>query len=71
METRDLPSANFDLRPTGRAVDMLLLHYTGMPSKDEALDRLCDPAAQVSAHYLIDEDGVEAALDVRWRGEDV
>ncbi len=36
---------------------MLVLHYTGMPSARAALDRLCDPAAEVSAHYLIDEDG--------------
>ena len=28
-----------------------------MPSAAAALDRLCDPAAKVSAHYLIDEDG--------------
>ena len=36
---------------------MLVLHYTGMKSANEALDRLCDPAAKVSAHYTIDEDG--------------
>lgn len=36
---------------------MLVLHYTGMESADAALARLCDTAAQVSAHYLIDEDG--------------
>jgi N-acetylmuramoyl-L-alanine amidase len=36
---------------------MLVLHYTGMASTAEALDRLCDPAAAVSAHYLIGEDG--------------
>jgi N-acetylmuramoyl-L-alanine amidase len=49
------PSPNFDAR-AGR-VDILLLHYTGMTSAKAALDRLCDPAAKVSAHYLIDEDG--------------
>lgn len=37
---------------------MLLLHYTGMPTAEAALDRLCDPQAKVSAHYLIDEAGV-------------
>ncbi|HYS45348.1 MAG TPA: N-acetylmuramoyl-L-alanine amidase, partial [Rhizomicrobium sp.] len=37
--------------------DMLLLHYTGMPTAREALDRLCDASAKVSAHYTIDEDG--------------
>lgn len=41
---------------------MLVLHYTGMPSAEEALVRLCDPAAKVSAHYLIDEDGTVVAL---------
>ncbi|HJU15667.1 MAG TPA: N-acetylmuramoyl-L-alanine amidase [Stellaceae bacterium] len=36
---------------------MLVLHYTGMQSAEAALLRLCDPAARVSAHYLVDEDG--------------
>lgn len=36
---------------------MLVLHYTGMPSAAAALARLCDPAAEVSAHYLVREDG--------------
>lgn len=41
---------------------MLVLHYTGMPSAAEALERLCDPAAEVSAHYLVDEDGTVWSL---------
>ena len=41
---------------------MLVLHYTGMRSATDALARLCDPAAKVSAHYLIDEDGTVVAL---------
>ncbi|MFP6746748.1 MAG: N-acetylmuramoyl-L-alanine amidase [Alphaproteobacteria bacterium] len=41
---------------------MLLLHYTGMPSAEAALARLCDGAAKVSAHYVIDEDGGISAL---------
>ncbi len=41
----------------GAAIDMLVLHYTGMKTAGEALARLCDPAAKVSAHYTIDEDG--------------
>jgi N-acetylmuramoyl-L-alanine amidase len=36
---------------------MVVLHYTGMATAAEALARLCDPAAEVSAHYLIDEAG--------------
>jgi N-acetylmuramoyl-L-alanine amidase len=54
---RDRPSPNHDARPDGQAVDILLLHYTGMRSAAEALDRLVDPAAKVSAHYLVEEDG--------------
>ena len=41
---------------------MVVLHYTGMESAQAALDRLCDPAAEVSAHYLIDEDGTVTGL---------
>ena len=36
---------------------MLLLHYTGMQSAAAAIDRLCDPAAKVSSHYVVEEDG--------------
>lgn len=48
-------SPNWDARPGG--VDMLILHYTGMRSAGEAVDRLCDPAARVSSHYVVDEGG--------------
>jgi N-acetylmuramoyl-L-alanine amidase len=57
MEIAERPSPNFDARPGDGRVDMLILHYTGMRTTREALDRLCDPRAKVSAHYLIDEDG--------------
>lgn len=53
----DRPSPNFDARPADAAADILLLHYTGMQSAEVSLARLCDPAAKVSAHYLINEDG--------------
>ena len=43
--------------PNMRPTDMLVLHYTGMASAAAALDRLCDPAARVSAHYVVEEDG--------------
>lgn len=51
------PSPNHGPRPPGRVPDMLLLHYTGMPDRDSALARLCDPAWAVSAHYTVDEEG--------------
>jgi N-acetylmuramoyl-L-alanine amidase len=49
------PSPNFDER--SRAIDTVILHYTGMKTGAEALARLCDPQAKVSAHYLVEEDG--------------
>ena len=56
MHRIDRPSPNHDDRG-GVPVDMLVLHYTGMPTGAAALARLCDPDAKVSAHYTIDEDG--------------
>ena len=51
------PSPNFGERAADGLIDMLVLHYTGMPSAGAALARMCDPAAKVSAHYCIDEEG--------------
>jgi N-acetylmuramoyl-L-alanine amidase len=56
MKRVDMPSPNHDDRG-GATIDMLVLHYTGMHTANEALARLCDPSAKVSAHYTIDEDG--------------
>ncbi|MCC7275173.1 MAG: N-acetylmuramoyl-L-alanine amidase [Alphaproteobacteria bacterium] len=58
----DLPSPNHGPRPPGTAVRLLVLHYTGMVSAAAALARLCDPAAAVSAHYLIDAAGTAYRL---------
>lgn len=55
MHITSLPSPNCDARP--RPVDMLVLHYTGMQSAQAAIDRLRDPQARVSSHYVVDEDG--------------
>jgi N-acetylmuramoyl-L-alanine amidase len=40
-----------------REIDSLILHYTGMPTSAGALAWLCNPAAQVSCHYFVEEDG--------------
>jgi N-acetylmuramoyl-L-alanine amidase len=50
-------SPNFGARKGGAVADMVVIHYTAMGSAGEALARLCDPAFEVSAHYLIDVDG--------------
>jgi len=55
-------SPNREPRPDGTAIDMLVLHYTGMRTAEEALARMCDPAAKVSAHYCIDENGAVTRL---------
>jgi N-acetylmuramoyl-L-alanine amidase len=52
----DRPSPNHDPRAEG-PVDILVMHYTGMQTAEEALSRLCDPEAKVSAHYTVDRDG--------------
>ena len=51
----ETPSPNWSQRQL--PISMVVLHYTGMESAEAALNRLCDPAAEVSAHYLIEEDG--------------
>lgn len=51
----DTPSPNFDQRRA--PPDMLVLHYTGMKTGHEAVARLRDPEAKVSAHYVVNEDG--------------
>ena len=75
---REAASPNWNERKV--PVSMVVLHYTGMRTAADALERMCNPAAEVSAHYLIDEDGTVTQLvdeDNRawhagrsyWRGE--
>lgn len=52
-----ITSPNRDDRPADSVIDMLVLHYTGMQSGEEAISRLCDREAKVSAHYVVEEDG--------------
>lgn len=54
---RRAPSPNFGSRLEGASIDYVVLHYTDMESAEAALKRMCDPGGQVSAHYMIDEDG--------------
>ena len=52
-----IPSANYGDRNKGRLPDMILLHYTGMPDVEGAIARLCTAGTDVSAHYIVLEDG--------------
>lgn len=51
------PSPNFGTRRNGARPSMVVIHYTAMENAKAALDRLCDPGPEVSAHYLIGSDG--------------
>jgi N-acetylmuramoyl-L-alanine amidase len=57
---REAPSPNWNERML--PVTMVVLHYTEMETAEASLDRLCDANAQVSAHYLIGEDGEVVGL---------
>lgn len=52
-----MPSPNHGERKDGRRPDMIVLHYTGMRDATAALERLRSPGSEVSAHYLVFEDG--------------
>ena len=52
----DRPSPNHGER-TGGPIDILLLHYTGMPDDEQALAWLCNPKSKVSSHYFVHADG--------------
>lgn len=51
------PSPNFGERRGGAKPELIVLHYTAMPSCAEARERLCAPEHEVSAHWLISESG--------------
>ena len=48
---------NVNSRDPSLPLQYVVLHYTGMENGHAALSRLMDPKAEVSAHYMIDEDG--------------
>ncbi len=57
LSVRERSSPNHECRGEAARIDTLVLHYTGMKTAGEAIERLCDPSARVSAHYVIEEDG--------------
>jgi len=50
-------SPNFGERRGGARPELVVIHHTAMASAEAALARLRDPTAEVSAHWLIAEDG--------------
>ncbi len=76
-----IPSVNHGERNKGRLPDMILLHYTGMPDVEGAIAQLCTAGSDVSAHYIVLEDGriVQCVPEAKrawhagkssWAGED-
>lgn len=57
-----MPSPNWGERRGGAVPRLIVIHYTGMASCAAARERLCDPEAEVSAHWLVDEAGHAEAL---------
>jgi N-acetylmuramoyl-L-alanine amidase len=57
LVSRFVPSPNYGERRNYGGPNCLILHYTGMPTGEAALRALTDPGCEVSAHYLVWEDG--------------
>jgi N-acetylmuramoyl-L-alanine amidase len=55
MKILNVPSPHFNERLF--PIDSIILHYTNLPSVKETLTWLLNPLSQVSAHYLVDEEG--------------
>jgi N-acetylmuramoyl-L-alanine amidase len=53
MKITEIPSPNFNERKDGKKPYILMLHYTDSKSTQHAIDLLCDPAREVSAHYVV------------------
>ena len=77
-EVRESP--NHGERRSDSKPDMILLHYTGMANAEEAVAKLCTQGTEVSAHYVVMEDGyvIQCVAEARrawhagaamWEGE--
>jgi N-acetylmuramoyl-L-alanine amidase len=75
-----IPSANYGERRNSRDPDMIVLHYTGMLDGRMAVHRLTTTGTEVSAHYIVHEDGriIQSVREVKrawhagastWAGE--
>ena len=57
MDIHQHPSPNCGPRRDGLTPRVVVLHYTAMASAQDAIERLCDPASEVSAQYVICKTG--------------
>jgi N-acetylmuramoyl-L-alanine amidase len=52
-----IPAINFSERVGVAGPDILLMHYTGVPTPEFAIDILTNGEREVSCHYLVHQDG--------------
>jgi len=58
MKIKSIYSPNFNKRKrSNNSIKIIIIHYTGMQSERESIDRLCNPYHKVSSHYLINRSG--------------
>jgi N-acetylmuramoyl-L-alanine amidase len=58
MKIEDIYSPNFrKLKRSKNSIKFIVIHYTGMQSERESVNRLCDPRSKVSSHFLISQSG--------------
>lgn len=57
VKVHQIPSPNCGPRRGDLALRFVILHYTAMATADDAIERLCDPRSEVSAHYVICKTG--------------
>src|SRR6266404_5975166 len=57
LVNRVAPSPNHGERRSAARPDMILLHYTGLASAQDAISMFCSDQSELSAHYIVQEDG--------------
>jgi N-acetylmuramoyl-L-alanine amidase len=58
MKISNFYSANFDRKKrSNNSIKVIIIHYTGMQSERESLNKLTDPKSKVSSHYVINQKG--------------
>ena len=58
MEISKYNSPNYDKKArSSKSITCIIIHYTGMQSERESLQRLIHPKSRVSCHYLISRNG--------------
>jgi len=55
--SRTVPSPNFTTGRSGHAIDRIVIHITDAPTTSSTVNWFSNPDAEVSAHYLVGQDG--------------